>query len=240
MKIGNIKYTPVGNELGYCIGEHVDTREKQVYYFKGYPDLKYEKCEIVLVSGADVETFTSDNIMGEGQDKNYKYFKGNLVRKGTGRILSQDWEFIPGTGIKCDDVVIRFGMNKTDARNLLSNEQEFNYSRSESEDNYNEFQNTPTWFNLSYDDKNLLREIEFHSGKLRYNEIALLGGDNDIIELVEQLQSLGFVFRKNEYGEGLLCEQLKAVIASAEDMGGDGDKCDYFYTSSDITHLLEE
>jgi hypothetical protein len=239
MKIGDIKYTPVGNELGYCIGEHIDTHEKHVYYFEGYPDLKYEKCNIVLVNDAHVDTFTSDTIMGEGRDKNHKYFKGKVVKKGTGRILSQDWEFIPGQGIQCDHVVIRFGMSRVDARSLLSNEQEYNYSRGESEDSYKEFQNTSTWFKLSYNGRDLLKEIEFHSGKLRYNKIALFGGDTDVKDLVDQFQSLGFVFRKNEYGEGLLCEELKAVIASAEDMGGDGGKFDYFYTSSDITHLLE-
>ncbi len=71
----------------------------------------------------------------------------------------------PGTGIKCDDVVICFGMSRADARALLSNEQQFNFSRSDAEDSYNEFQNTPTWFNLSYDENNMLREIEFHGRK---------------------------------------------------------------------------
>ncbi len=240
MKIGNIKYTPIGYALGYCIGEHVDTKERHVYYFNGYPGLAYNQCEIAVVNGADVKTFTSDTVMGEGKDKNHRYFKGKVIMKGTGKILSQDWEFIPGTGIKCDDVVIRFGMNRAVARELLSNEQQFNVSRGDAEDSYNEFQNTSTWFNLSYDNDNMLREIEFHGGKLRYDKIALLGADAEVKDIAEQFESLGFVFREQEYGEGLLCEELKTVIASSEDMGGDGDGCEYFYTSSDISHLLEE
>ncbi len=76
-------------------------------------------------------------------------------------------------------------------------------------------------------------------GKLRYDKIALLGADAKVKDIVEQFKSLGFVFREQEYAEGLLCEQLKAVIASSEDMGGEGDECEYFFTSSDITHLLE-
>jgi len=240
MKIGNIKYIPVGYQLGYCIGENLDTKERHVYYFNGYPGLDYTKCEITVVNGADVKTFTSDTVMGEGKDKNHKYFKGKVVMKGTGKILSQDWEFIPGTGIRCDDVVIRFGMSRADARALLSNEQQFNSSRGDAEDSYSEFQNTSTWFNLSYDDDNLLREVEFHSGNLRYDKITLLGAGARVTDILDQFNSLGFTFREQEFAEGLLCEQLKAVIASADDMGGEGDECEYFYTTSDITHLLEE
>ncbi len=68
-KIGNIKYTPIGYGLGYCIGEHLDTKERQVYYFNGYPALAYNECGIELVDGADIKSFTSDTIMERGRTK---------------------------------------------------------------------------------------------------------------------------------------------------------------------------
>ncbi len=239
MKLGNIKYTPVGYELGYCIGEDVDTKEKGIYYFKGYPEKKYKDCEIVLVKEADVNTFSSDTIMGEGRDKNHKFFKGQIVKKGIGRILSQDWLFNPEKGVQCDEVVINFGMTRAEIRKALNNEQEFNFSRGETEDSYEEFQNTSTWFRLGYNQKDFLQEIEFLSGKLTFKNITILGGSN-VSDILQQFKSSGYKFYRKKYVDGLLCKELKMVIASSEDMGGEGEECEYFYTSSDITHLLEE
>lgn len=122
--IGTINYTPIGYELGYCLGEHEETHEKHIYYFNGYPDLKYKKCEVILVKEADIATFGGDAQMGTGEDKNHKYYKGKIVRKGIGKILSQDWQCLPGKGIQCDEVIIHFGMKRTEVRTLLSNEQE--------------------------------------------------------------------------------------------------------------------
>src|SRR5688572_22197799 len=131
MIIDNIHFKPIGYELGYCLGVQGNTGQMSIYYFHGYPELPYEKCEILPLPDADVKTFVSETMMGEGRDKNHKYFRGRIVRKGLGRILSHNWSFIPNQGIQCDDVDIFFGMRRSDVRAKLDNEQEFNFSLSE-------------------------------------------------------------------------------------------------------------
>ena len=41
MKINGITFKPIGYGLGYCLGKKF--LKSHVYYFKGYPDLPYEK-----------------------------------------------------------------------------------------------------------------------------------------------------------------------------------------------------
>src|SRR5690606_36349418 len=105
-KIRGKTYNPVGNGLGYCIGGSLFS--KNVFYFKGYPQKPYEDCEIIELKHADPKSFESDTVMGEGRDKNHKYFQGKIVQKGNGIKLNQDWEFVPLKGIKCQSVELFF------------------------------------------------------------------------------------------------------------------------------------
>ena len=239
MKIDKITYTPLGNGLGYCLGVHQETGEQTIFYFRGYPKLPYEQCEILPIKEADIKTFVSNTIMGEGRDKNQKYFKGKIVKKGLGKMLSQDWQFIPDKGIQCDDVEIFFGMDRWEIRIKLNNEHEFNYSRFETEDSYQEYQNSGTWFRLGYNDNNLLQEIEFLEGRLSMSKIIILGSRQSLQSILKNFSKEGFSFYKLEYDNGWLCEALKCTLASAQEMGGDSDECSYFYVSADISHLLE-
>lgn len=236
MKIKGKSYKPIGNELGYCIGGSIFRRK--VFYFKGYPNLAYEKCEIIELEEADTSSFTSDTIMGEGRDKNNKYFQGKIVNKGKGKTLNQDWEFIPLKGLKCQTVELFFGSNRKSNRELLGNEEEFNYSRSTSEDSYKEYQNTDTWIRLSYDINDRLNEIEFLQGCLRIREYKMIGIQDHMNQLLQNFNNINFrLIRKEDYWIDI---NNKFTVSSSKDMGGDTNECVYFYTTNKIDHLLDE
>ena len=236
MKIKGKSYKPIGNELGYCLGGSLFRRK--VFYFKGYPNLPYEECEIIQLEKADPSSFTSDTVMGEGRDKKNKYFQGKTVNKGKGQNLNQDWEFIPLKGIKCQTVELFFGSNRKSNRELLGNEEEFNYSRTTSEDSYEEFQNTDTWIRLSYDEYDELNEIEFLQGSLRIGELKLIGTKEDVKRILQNLNKINFkLVRKEEYW---INTENKFTISSSKDMGGDSNEIVYFYTTKEIDHLLDE
>lgn len=236
MKIKGVKYKPIGNGLGYCVVGNFFN--KRVYYFKGYPNLSYEDCEIIEMVDADPSTFQSDTVMGEGRDKNHKYFQGRIVEKGKGQLLNQDWEYVPRKGIKCEDVELFFNSDRKFNRELLGNEESYNYSRSEEEDSYKGFQNTVTWFRLSYDSKNGLSEIEFLGGNLRLNAINIMGDKVNCKQLINEFGSMNYkVERKEDYWVN---REEKFTFSSSADMGGDSDECVYFYMGKDIDHLLDE
>jgi len=237
MKIKGKTYKPIGNGLGYCLGGSLF--KKSVFYFKGYPQTPYEDCEIIELEYADPRSFVSDTVMGEGRDKNNKYFQGKIVKKGKGVKLNQDWEFVPLKGIKCQSVELFFDTDRSIIRDLLGNEEDFNFARSENEDSYQEFQNTETWIRLMYNESNRLNEIEFLQGSLRINEIDIIGRDQNVFQLKEQLEEVGFnIVRKDE--EYWMDIEKKITFSSSEDMGGDGNESVYFYTADDIEHLVDE
>ena len=237
MKIKGKTYKPIGNGLGYCIGGSLF--KKSVFYFKGYPQTPYEDCEIIELEYADPRSFESDTVMGEGRDKNNKYFQGKIVDKAKGVKLNQDWEFVPLKGIKCQSVELFFDTDRSVIRDLLGNEEEFNFARSENEDSYQEFQNTDTWIRLMYNKSNRLNEIEFLQGSLRINEIDIIGNDQNVFRLKVQLEKVGFnIVRQDE--EYWMDIEKKITFSSSEDMGGDGNESVYFYTAVDIEHLVDE
>lgn len=236
MKVKGKKYQPIGNGLGYCLGGSIFRRS--VFYFKGYPQIPYDKCEIVELKNADPGSFESDTVMGEGKDKNNKYFQGKIVIKGKGQRLNQDWEFIPMKGIKCQTTEIFFGTDRTINRSLLGNEQEFNFARTLNEDSYQEFQNTETWIRLTYDETDRLDEIEFLQGSLRINQIKLLGTRQASNELAEKLAEMKFELERQE--DYWISKESKFTFSSSEDMGGDTQQCVYFYTANEIGHLLND
>ncbi len=237
IKIKGKTYKPIGNELGYCIGGSFF--KKRVFYFKGYPQRPYEECEIIELDYADPKSFESDTVMGEGRDKNNKYFQGKIVEKGNGIELNQDWEFVPFKGIKCQSVELFFNTERSLIRDLLGNEEEFNFTRAENEDSYHDFQNTDTWIRLIYDESNLLNEIEFLGGTLRVGEIVIFGNHQDVFQLKEQLEDMEYnVVRKDE--EYWMDANKKITFSSSADMGGEGDEVVYFYTANDMGHLIDE
>lgn len=237
MKLKGTTYKPIGNELGYCIGSSLF--KKGVFYFKGYPQSPYEDCEIIELKYADSKSFKSDTVMGEGQDKHNKYFQGKIIEKGRGIKLNQDWEFVPLKGIKCQSVELFFNTDRSVIRDLLGNEEEFNFAHLENEDSYQEFQNTDTWFRLMYNESNQLNEIEFLQGSLRINEIVIIGNEQNVFQLKGQLEEMDFnIVRRDE--EYWIDADKKISFSSSEDMGGDGNESVYFYTAADIEHLIDE
>lgn len=237
MKIKGRTYKPIGNGLGYCLGSSLFN--KSVFYFKGYPQRPYEDCEILELKYADPKSFESDTVMGEGRDKNNKYFQGKIVEKGKGVKINQDWEFVPLKGIKCQSVDLFFNTDRSLIRDLLGNEEEFNFARSQSEDSYQGFQNTDTWLRLMYNESNQLNEIEFLQGSLRINEISIIGNEKNVFQLKEQLEKMGFnlIHRDDEYWIDV---ENKFTFSSSEDMGGDTNDVVYFYTADNIEHLIDE
>lgn len=235
MKVKGKTYRPIGNGLGYCIGGGL--LKKSVFYFKGYPQIPYQNCEIIELTEADPKSFRSDTVMGEGRDKNNIYFQGVIVEKGRGVKLNQDWEFIPRKGIKCQSVELFFDTNRAFNRNLLGNEEQFNLSRSTLEDSYKDFQNTNTWFRLSYNDANQLKEIEFLNGFLRLKDVRIMGDGKDDIQLQKRLLEINYKLSRKD-NEYWIDKQNKFLFSSDNDMGGDSDKCAYFYTADCIEHLI--
>lgn len=237
MKIKGKTYKPIGNGLGYCLGSSLFN--KKVFYFKGYPQIPYEKCEIIELKEADPKSFASDTVMGEGRDKNNKYFQGEIIEKGKGQILNQDWEFIPHKGIKCQSVELFFNKDRSLIRELLGNEEKFNFSRNGFEDSYQDFQNTETWIRLMYNESNELKEIEFLQGKLRVKDISIIGDGKDVIQLKGELEEMDFNLIRKEH-EYWMDEKNNFTFSSSEDTGGDSTECVYFYTADDMKHLIDE
>lgn len=236
MKIKGKTYEPIGNGLGYCFGgNHF---EKRVYYFKGYPQAPYERCEIIELREADPNSFESDTVMGEGRDKHNKYFQGKKIIKGKGIKINQDWEFIPKKGIRCESVELFFEKERDSIRKLLGNEEEFNFSRSSREDSYENYQNTNTWIRLTYTETDKLNEIEFLEGRLKLNKIEIIGYDKDSNDLVNDLINIDFKIKRSE--DFWVCEEKKFTFSNSEDMGGDSNECVYFYTANNIEHLKDE
>ncbi|GEM_PF-6237509 len=235
MEIKGHIYEPIGSGLGYCLGG--TPFNKRVFYFKGYPEKPYEECEILELKDADPESFESDDVMGEGRDKNNRYFQGRKVEKGKGVHLNQDWEFVPLKGIKCQSVELFFDRDRSIIRGLLGNEEAFNFSRSELEDSYEEFQDTDTWFRLVYNASDQLKEIEFLEGSLRLDDVVIIGQEKSAFRLKDQLTELGFQLIRQD-DEHWIDKENKFTFSSSEDMGGDDHECVYFYTSDNMDHLI--
>ena len=233
MKIKGKTYKPIGNGLGYCLSGNLF--KKRVYYFKGYPQTPYEKCEIIELKDADPNSFESDTVMGEGRDKNNKYFQGKKIIKGKGIKINQEWEFIPNKGIRCESVELFFGKARDSIRKLMGNEEQYNFSRSSIEDSYENYQNTRTWIRLTYTENDKLNEIEFLDGTLKLDEIEIIGYNKNSIQLISELTNMNFKLTRRE--DYWICEKSKFTFSNSEDMGGDSDECVYFYTANNVAHL---
>ncbi len=91
---------------------------------------------------------------------------------------------------------------------------------------------------LNYDENNKINEIEIHSGiDISINSINLKFGIN-ISNFINEFKKNKIEFLETEKGNYLF-PKLKMVIANSESLGGNGNSLDYFYASSDISHLTE-
>ena len=91
---------------------------------------------------------------------------------------------------------------------------------------------------LSYDQNNLLTELEVHSGFDIILDGVKLEFGNETLDFIKKFQEKGIEWTEMESGNYLL-PILKANIANSESLGGDGTGLRYFYGALDISHLTE-
>ena len=127
----------------------------------------------------------------------------------------------------CDDIKIEFGMTRSIIRKLLNNEHEYNYSRNNNEDSYENFQNTSTWFRLFYK-KDILTEIEFLKGCLQYNDIELL---NNVLLNTVLDKMINKKIKSNKY-DGYDIMELGISLANSKNDGSKLDYVEYVYIKS--------
>jgi len=91
---------------------------------------------------------------------------------------------------------------------------------------------------LSYDQNNLLTELEVHNGfNILVDGISMEFG-NEILNVVKQFRDREIECTEIENGNYLL-SNLKMTIANGVSLGGDGTFLKYFYGAKDISHLME-
>ena len=91
---------------------------------------------------------------------------------------------------------------------------------------------------LNYDKNNRLRDLEVHYGfDILIDNIRLDFG-TEITDLIKQFKNIGTEYSETEKGNYFL-PKLKITIADSESMGGEGTGLDYFYATSDISHLTK-
>ena len=107
--------------------------------------------------------------------------------------------------------------------------------RFDSEDSYENLNGSGDWIRLSFDKGQQLREIEILSGAiyLADKEITI---DGHLIKTIKELEKLGIKFIENDYG--FVSPEFKFDLGDSEKTGGDDNKIGWFYSTTDIDHLL--
>lgn len=162
-------------------------------------------------------------------------------------------EYLPNQGFIINSVKIEWNLERVSVRKRLENKHTsddrlidvaefFDGDKSKNinlkRDIYENLYSENDSFFLSYDQNNLLMELEVHSGfDIILDGIKLEFG-NEILDFIKKFQNKGIEWTEMESGNYLL-PILKANIANSESLGGDGTGLRYFYGASDISHLTE-
>lgn len=131
---------------------------------------------------------------------------------------------------------IDFDSTRDKLRQLLNFDPSINNGRFESEDSYENINGSGDWIRLSFDKEERLKEIEILSGTIYLDnkEIAIEG---NLTKTIKELEKLGTKFIEHDYG--FVSREFKIDLGDSEKSGGDDNKISWFYTSTDINHLLE-
>lgn len=105
-------------------------------------------------------------------------------------------------------------------------------------DIYENYDAPENYFFLNYTASGYLSELEIHSGFLIKIQDLILEFDTPIEIIIGKLSQYDKDKKEIEDGQ-FLFPNLKILIADNESMGSDGNGFSYFYTSKNITHLLE-
>lgn len=105
-------------------------------------------------------------------------------------------------------------------------------------DIYEDINSSECFFFLIYDKDDLLREVEVHHCDDIQVFDALFSFNEGLDAIANKLMKYS---DNNKESEGeYLFRDLKIVITSKEQMGGDGNSLGYFYCTIDITHLEDD
>jgi hypothetical protein len=164
-----------------------------------------------------------------------------------------DLEYLPNQGFIINSIKIEWNLERDSVRNRLGNKHKsddriidvaefFDGDKSKNIDQkrdiYESLYSQDDSFFLSYDQNNLLTELEVHSGFNIILDGVKLEFGNEIMDYIKKFQIKGIEWTEMENGNYLL-PILKANIANSELLGGDGTGLGYFYGALDISHLTE-
>ncbi len=142
----------------------------------------------------------------------------------------EQFELVPGRGIRRGHTDIFFGMPRAKLRNQL----DWKPGGDSMWDDEDEYANAEgaEWLRLRFlDDK--LCDIEVLGGKLVHDDIELR--DTDMDTLRAELTRKGMALEKTEWlSEGHDCVDLQIVVASQDDIGEVGNEIAWVSTSSDF------
>jgi len=130
---------------------------------------------------------------------------------------------------------IDFDSKRSDLRQILKFDHLRNAGRFENEDSYENINGNGDWLRLSFDKEERLREIEIISGTI-YLEDKKIMIDGDLTRTIEELEKLGTEFVEHDYG--YVSREFKFDLGDSEKAGGEINKICWFYSSTDISHIL--
>jgi hypothetical protein len=147
------------------------------------------------------------------------------------------WIYTVDKGIKdsSSGQSIDFDSGRDDLRHLLNFDPLKNTGRFDSEDSYENINGTEDWLRLSFDKEERLREIEILSGTI-YLDDKEIRIEGDLIKTIKELEKLGTKFIENDYG--FVSPEFKFDLGDSEKTGGDDNKISWFYSTTNIDHLL--
>ncbi|MBO9154072.1 hypothetical protein ACFOTA_17770 [Chitinophaga sp. GCM10012297] len=157
------------------------------------------------------------------------------------------FKYIPTGTVIIDGIISEFGESRSSIRTRLrGTHREDNQviqigdgdSISQRRDIYTDFNSKENYFFLIYNDHDLLTEVEIHHCQGIKIMSAEFDFDNNLDEIAEKLSAFSPVIRQSN-GE-IFGRELKVVLMSKAQMGGDDDTLGYFYCASDVSHLDEE
>ncbi|TCV92349.1 hypothetical protein EC912_10755 [Luteibacter rhizovicinus] len=141
-----------------------------------------------------------------------------------------NWELVPGRGIRRGDTTIFFGTQRKALHESLGGKPEGD-SLWDDEDEYS-LPNGDEWLRLRFMDGKLC-DIEVLGGSLHHEGVELI--DTTWPELEAALKNTGRQFEATQWlSEGHDCIDLQIVVASRQDIGEDGDGIAWLITSSDF------
>lgn len=154
--------------------------------------------------------------------------------------------YIPKKKILIDTASIYFGENRESVRNKI--EETFKEDNQIIEtgtlnldniyirrDIYEYMDSTESYFFLSYDNDDLLIEIEVHKcTQIKVLDI-IFDFNTNLNSITSQLSKYSIVENKSK-GE-IFLKDINILLMDKEHMGGAGNTLGYFYCASDVSHL---